>query len=309
MSYGFFINIFYKSDGLINMVVYENLEFEKYHGLGNDYIIINNIQYKIPEENKKDLAIKLCKVHFSIGADGLIFICKSNKADIRMQIFNNDGSEAEMCGNGIRCFAKYVFEKDIVKKDEINIETIKGINIAQLKVVNGIVETVTIDMGPPILEAEKIPVELHCNVSQCINEEFVIIDRIFKFSAVSMGNPHAVIFVQEQLNDVDLNKYGAAIESHEYFPNKTNVEFVKILSREEADLRVFERSVGVTNSCGTGTCAAVVAGVTLGLFKKNSPIMVHNDGGDLVITYTGRTVLMEGPVEKSFSGKIEKIEI
>jgi len=291
------------------MVVYENLEFEKYHGLGNDYIIINNIQYKIPEENKKDLAIKLCKVHFSIGADGLIFICKSNKADIRMQIFNNDGSEAEMCGNGIRCFAKYVFEKDIVKKDEINIETIKGINIAQLKVVNGIVETVTIDMGPPILEAEKIPVELHCNVSQCINEEFVIIDRIFKFSAVSMGNPHAVIFVQEQLNDVDLNKYGAAIESHEYFPNKTNVEFVKILSREEADLRVFERSVGVTNSCGTGTCAAVVAGVTLGLFKKNSPIMVHNDGGDLVITYTGRTVLMEGPVEKSFSGKIEKIEI
>lgn len=309
MSNRYFINIFYNSDGLINMVVYENLEFEKYHGLGNDYIIINNIHYKIPEENKKDLALKLCKVHFSIGADGLIFVCNSNKADIRMQIFNNDGTEAEMCGNGIRCFAKYVYEKDIVKKDEMNIETIKGINIAQLKVVNGIVETVTIDMGPPILEAEKIPVELHSNVSQCINEEFVIIDRIFKFSAVSMGNPHAVIFIQEQLNDDDLNKYGAAIESHEYFPNKTNVEFVKVLSREEANLRVFERSVGVTNSCGTGTCAAVVAGATLGLFKKNSPIMVHNDGGDLIITYTGRTVLMEGPVEKIFRGKIDKVEI
>ena len=291
------------------MVVYENLEFEKYHGLGNDYIIINNIQHGIPEENKKKLALKLCQVHFSIGADGLIFVCNSDKADIRMQIFNNDGTEAEMCGNGIRCFAKYVYEKNIVKKDEMNIETIKGLNIAQLKIVDGIVETVTIDMGPPILEAEKIPVELHSNVSQCINEEFVIIDKIFKFSAVSMGNPHAVIFVQEQLNDDALNKYGAAIESHEYFPNKTNVEFVKVLSREEADLRVFERSVGVTNSCGTGTCAAVVAGTTLGLFKKNSPIMVHNDGGNLIITYTGRTVLMEGPVEKTFSGKIDILEI
>ena len=293
----------------MNELRLENLEFEKYHGLGNDYIIINNIHYKIPEENKSGLALKLCKVHFSIGADGLIFVSNSNEADIRMQIFNNDGTEAEMCGNGIRCFAKYVYEKDIVKKDEINIETLKGINIAKLKVENGIVETVTIDMGPPILEAEKIPVELHSNVSQCINEEFVIIDKIFNFSAVSMGNPHAVIFVQEQLNDEDLNKYGAAIESHEYFPNKTNVEFVKVLSREEADLRVFERSVGVTNSCGTGTCAAVVAGTTLGLFKKNSPIKVHNDGGDLIITYTGRTVLMEGPVEKAFSGKVDKLVI
>lgn len=291
------------------MVVYENLEFEKYHGLGNDYIIINNIQYMIPEEHKKELALILCKVHFSIGADGLIFVCNSDKADIRMQIFNNDGSEPEMCGNGIRCFSKYVYEKNIVKKDEITIETLKGINIAKLKIIEGIVDTVTIDMGAPSLEVEKIPVELHSNVSQCINEEFVIIDKIFKFSAVSMGNPHAVIFVQEQLNDDDLNKYGAAIESHEYFPNKTNVEFVKVLSREEADLRVFERSVGVTNSCGTGTCAAVVAGTTLGLFKKNSPIMVHNDGGDLVITYTGRTVLMEGPIEKTFSGKIDKLEI
>ena len=291
------------------MVVYENLEFEKYNGLGNDYVIINNIQYKIPEENKNDLALKLCKIHFSIGADGLIFVCNSDKADIRMQIFNNDGSEAEMCGNGIRCFSKYIYEKNIVRKDEITIETLKGINIALLKVVDGIVETVTIDMGPPILDVAKIPVELDSNVSQCVNEEFVILDKIFKFSAVSMGNPHAVIFLQKQLNDDELNKYGAAIESHEYFPNKTNVEFVKVLSREEADLRVFERSVGVTNSCGTGTCAAVVAGATLGLFKKNSPIMVHNDGGDLIITYTGRTVLMEGPIEKVFSGKIEKLEI
>ncbi len=287
----------------------ENLEFEKYHGLGNDYIIINNIQYQIPEEKKKDLALKLCEIHFSIGADGLIFVDNSDKADIRMQIFNNDGSEAEMCGNGIRCFSKYVYENDIVKKEEMNIETLKVINIAKLNIIDGIVETVTIDMGPPILECEKVPVELNSNVSQCVNEEFVVIDKIFKFSAVSMGNPHAVIFVQEQLNDDDLNKYGSVIESHEYFPKKINVEFVKVLSREEANLRVFERGVGVTNSCGTGTCAAVVAGVTLGLFKKGSPITVHNDGGDLIITYSGRTVFMEGPIEKAFSGKIDKLEI
>jgi diaminopimelate epimerase len=287
----------------------ENIEFEKYHGLGNDYAIINNIQYQIPENKMRDLALKICKIHFSIGADGLIFVCNSDKADIRMRIFNNDGTEAEMCGNGIRCFSKYIYEKNIVKKEEINIETLKGINSAQLKIIANMVEAVKIDMGTPILDVEKIPVEINSNVSQCINEEFVVIDKIFKFSAVSMGNPHAVIFVKEQLNDDDLNKYGAAIESHEYFPNKTNVEFVKVLSREEAILRVFERSVGVTNSCGTGTCAAVVAGATLGLFKKNSPITVHNDGGDLIITYAGRTVFMEGPVEKVFSGKIDNLEI
>ena len=162
-------------------LIIENLEFEKYHGLGNDYIIINNIQYQIPEEKKKDIDLKLCRIHFSIGADGLIFVSTSDNADIRMQIFNNDGTEAEMCGNGIRCFAKYVFENNIVKKEEINIETLKGTNIAQLKIIDDVVEAVKIDMGPPILEVEKVPVELNSNVSQCINEEFVILDKIFKF--------------------------------------------------------------------------------------------------------------------------------
>ncbi len=286
----------------------EDLEFEKYHGLGNDYILINNLKYKIPEEKMNELAKLLCTPHFSIGADGLIYVCKSQKADIRMRIFNNDGSEAEMCGNGIRCFSKYIYEHDIIKKGEISIETLKGINIAQLNITNNTVSTVKIDMGKPILDCEQIPVELDDYPSQCINEQIVVLDKIFNFSAVSMGNPHAVIFTKNLISDIDLNKYGANIESDEHFPRKTNVEFVKIISKKEANVRVFERGVGITNSCGTGSCAAVVVGTILGLFEKNTPILIHNDGGDLIIHYNGKEVFMEGPAIKVFTGYIDKIE-
>jgi len=287
----------------------ENVDFEKYHGLGNDYIILNDIKWNIPENKKSDLVINLCEIHFSIGADGLIFVCSSDKADIRMRIFNNDGSEAELCGNGIRCFAKYVYENNIIKKESIEIETLKGIMVAELNVVDDEVKSVTIDMGAPILKCEQIPVIIDSLVNRCINEPIVILDKIFNFTAVSMGNPHAVIFVKEQLNDDKLNMYGSTIEVHERFPNKANVEFVKIITEEECIVRVFERGVGITKSCGTGACASVVAGSILGIFKKHTPITVHNDGGDLKITYLGKTVLMEGPVEKVFKGIIEKIEI
>lgn len=287
----------------------ENLKFEKYHGLGNDYILINDIKWKISEDKKGELAAKLCKTHFSIGADGLIFVCSSGKADVKMRIFNNDGTEAEMCGNGIRCFSKYVYEHDIVKKNEIRIETLKGILIAKLNLVENEVKSVEIDMGPPILDCEEIPVIPNDDVNKCVNEPLVVLDKIFNCTAVSIGNPHAVIFVDEQLNDIELNKYGASIESHKYFPKKTNVEFVKVISENEAILRVYERGVGITNACGTGTCASVVAGTLLGKFKKNKPVIMHNDGGDLIVTYTGKTVLMEGPVEKVFKGMIEKLEV
>lgn len=292
-------------DGLL----LENLNFGKYHGLGNDYVIINDIKLQIPEEKKRILAKKLCQFHFSIGADGLIYVCPSEKADIRMRIFNDDGSEAEMCGNGIRCFSKYVYENNIIRRPSINIETLKGIMIAELKITDGKVEKVKINMGPPMLECDKVPVNPIDNKRDCINEPLEVLDKAFNFTAVNMGNPHAVIFIEDQITDEDLNKYGAIIEPHERFPKKTNVEFVKILSDTEARLRVFERGVGVTNSCGTGTCAAVVAGTILGKFKKNTPITVHNDGGDLIITYTGETVFMEGPVERSFKGVVEKIII
>ena len=292
------------------MPILENLEIEKHHGNGNDYIIINDITSKIPEDIKSKLALVLCKIHFSVGADGLIFVNNSDKADVEMRIFNNDGSEAEMCGNGIRCFSKYVYENEIVKKDEITIETLKGIMIAQLNVIEGTVKSVKINMGPPELECEKIPVISLRGSSTCIDEEIKILDKDFSFTAVNMGNPHAVIFVDEQLeDDEDLIKYGSLIESHERFPKKTNVEFVKVLSENESILRVFERGVGITNSCGTGTCASVVAGTLLGKFEKDILVTVHNDGGDLIITFDGNTVFMEGPVEKVFKGIIEYIEI
>ena len=287
----------------------ENLEFGKYHGLGNDYIIINDIKWEIPDEKKSTLARKLCEQHFSIGADGLIFACDSNIADIKMRIFNNDGLEAEMCGNGIRCFSKYIYENNIIKNRELKIETLKGIMVAKLTIIDNKVKSVEIDMGPPIMKCEDIPVIIDDLVDQCINESLVIIDKIFKFTAVSMGNPHAVIFVDKQLNDDELNMYGASIESHERFPKKVNVEFVKVISKEECNIRVFERGVGITKSCGTGACATVVAGTVLGLFNEKIPIKVHNDGGDLKITFTGKTVLMEGPIEKVFDGILEKIEI
>ncbi len=194
------------------------------------------------------------------------------------------------------------------KKDEIEIETLKGIVVAKLNVIDDKVKSVKIDMGAPILDCERIPVDLKDPVKKCVNESIIALDKIFKFTAVSMGNPHAIIFTRETLSDNELNRYGASIESNTLFPKKTNVEFVKVLSKEEAILRVFERGVGITNSCGTGSCAAVVAGTILGLFDEGIPITVHNDGGDLIITYNGKTVFMEGPAEKVFEGIISRIE-
>jgi len=286
----------------------ENLDFEKHHGLGNDYIIINNLHWDINDEKKKDLAQILCTPHFSIGADGILFVCHPKKADIRMKMFNPDGSEAEMCGNGIRCFAKYVYEHNIIKKDYLEIETLKGIIIAKLTIVGEEVRFVKINMGPPILDCDSIPVIASGLNNRCVNESIVVLDKIFEFTAVSMGNPHAIIFIDNLLSNEQLNTYGALIESNERFPRKTNVEFVKVISETEANLRVFERGAGITNSCGTGTCAAVVAGTVLGIFKKNNPVTVHNDGGDLIITYDGKNVFMEGPAEKVFEGIIPRIE-
>ena len=289
-------------------ILLENLDFEKHHGLGNDYILINNLKWGIPDDKKADLARIISKQHFSIGADGVLFVCHPKLTEVRMKMFNPDGSQAEMCGNGVRCFAKYIYENDIYAKEEIEIETLKGIVIAKLKVEKNKVESVSIDMGPPVLECDNIPVNLDSLVNRCVNESIVILDKIFTFTAVSMGNPHAVVFTKNVINDEDLKKYGVAIESHKIFPKKTNVEFVKVLSKEEAVLRVFERGVGVTNSCGTGTCAAVVAGTILGHFSENTPVTVHNDGGDLKITYNGKTVFMEGPAVKVFKGVIDRIE-
>lgn len=291
-------------------MILEKLDFEKHHGLGNDYIIINNNKWNIPEEKMGNLSSVICKQHYSVGADGLLFVCNSEISDIKMRIFNSDGSEAEMCGNGIRCFSKFVYENNICKKEHLKIETLKGVIEAVLNIVESMVISVKIDMGSPILNCDDIPVIPDGLKNQCINEPVISLDKIYKYTAISMGNPHAVIFTDEILSDDDLNKYGSSINSNKkIFPQKTNVEFVKIKSPREAILRVFERGVGITNSCGTGSCAAVVAGTILGIFKKDEPILVHNDGGDLEITYDGKRVSMEGPVVKVFSGIIDYIKL
>jgi len=219
----------------MDKITLHNLEFGKYHGLGNDYVIINNLKFGIPDDKKSDLAKILCTHHFSIGADGVLFVCHPKKTEVRMKMFNPDGSQGEMCGNGIRCFAKFLFENDIYKKEKMEIETLKGVIIAKLTIVNSKVEKVTIDMGSPILDCESIPVELENPVNRCVNESIAVLDKIFNFTAVSTGNPHAIIFTKDVINDDDLRKYGAAIESNPIFPNKTNVEFVKVLSKEEGN--------------------------------------------------------------------------
>lgn len=287
----------------------KEFSFSKYHGLGNDYIIINDLISVVPEEKKGILAKKLCERRYSVGADGLIFVSNSEKYDIKMRIFNNDGSEAEMCGNGMRCFSKYVFENNLVDKISFKVETLNGLIIPELVVENGKVIEVKVNMGIPILECDKIPVIPGKDPMHCINEKIQAGDKNYNFTAVSMGNPHAVVFKEVDLNNQEVEKYGSIIESHERFPNKTNVEFVKIISNQEAQIKVYERGVGITMACGTGACASVVAGTILDKFKTNKPVTIHTDGGDLIITASDDGVYMEGPVVKVYDAKIENFEI
>jgi diaminopimelate epimerase len=275
------------------------LKFWKMHGLGNDYVLVDNRDGKITEENIGKIAQKLCERRFSIGADGLLFLCKSSSADVKMRIFNADGSEAEMCGNGIRCFAKYCYEDNIVDETKLTIETFAGVKNVWLEIEDGKVELVTVDMGKPILERKKIPV---LGQGRCIDQELEVGEETLKMTCLSVGNPHCVIFV----NDVEsfpVTTVGPKIENHPLFPNRINVEFVQPLKRDELKVRVWERGVGETLSCGTGACAAAVAGNILG---KTSPVcIVHLLGGDLNIKYEDGKILMTGPAEKAFEGFVD----
>jgi diaminopimelate epimerase len=271
------------------------ISFWKTHGLGNDYIVIDNRNGIIKENEISELAKKICRRRFSIGADGLLLLYNSNIADIKMRIFNLDGSEAEMCGNGIRCVAKYCYEKKIINKKEINIETLSGIKKTWLLIENGKVTKVKVDMGKPIFEKFKIPM---IGEGVCINEELKIDGEKFEITCLSIGNPHCVIFI-DNVKDFPIEKIGPKIENHEIFPNRINVEFVQVLNKNELIVRVWERGCGETFACGTGACASVIAGKILG--KVNSKAIVHLIGGDLEIEYNEK-VLMTGPVEKSFEG-------
>ncbi len=276
------------------------IRFWKMHGLGNDYILIDNRDGKIGEDELRPLAQKLCKRRFSIGADGLLLLYDSRVADVKMRIFNADGSEAEMCGNGIRCLAKYCYENSIVDKRELQIETLAGVKNVWLKTADGRVMAVTVDMGKPIFEREKIPV---LGEGKFIDEEIRVNDKVFRATCLSVGNPHCVIFVDD-LEKLPIEHYGPKIEKHPLFPNRINVEFVQIVNRDSLRMRVWERGVGETLACGTGACASVVAGNILG--KTDRECTVQLLGGELRIKYDedGR-IFMTGPAETVYEGVIK----
>lgn len=267
------------------------------HGIGNDYVYINCFQEKI--NNPEALAIKLSHRNFSIGGDGIILIMPSETADFRMRMFNLDGSEGKMCGNGVRCVAKYVYDKGLTDKKTVSLETLAGIKTFELTVQNGVVTKVCVDMGEPILEAAKIPVK--ADVSPVINQQLK--DFPYKGTCVSMGNPHVIFFVDE-ITDEMIHVIGRRIETDPIFPEKVNVEFVKVNSRTDLTMRVWERGSGETLACGTGASAVGVAAALNNLAEKK--VTVHLLGGDLEIEWKeDNHVYMTGGAEIAFEGTVE----
>jgi len=275
------------------------MKFTKMHGAGNDYIFIEDFKNSIKDPSK--LAIRMSNRNFGVGSDGLILILKSKGADFKMRMFNSDGSEAEMCGNGIRCFAKYVYDHRLTKNDNISIETKGDVKYLELKIKNGLVNSVKVDMGEPVFIREKIP--MIGEPGMAINENIRLLDGVaFTITSLSMGNPHAVIFV-EDVENFPVSKYGPMIENLNLFPNRTNVEFVQALSRKEIIQRTWERGSGETLACGTGASAATVAGVLTSQTERK--ITVHLKGGDLKTEWDEKSnhVYLTGPAVEVFSGE------
>lgn len=275
------------------------MRFTKMHGAGNDYVYINGFEETVADPVA--LAIALSNRQFGVGSDGLILILPSQNADLRMRMFNADGSESEMCGNGIRCVAKYAFDHGLVDKREITVETGGGTRTLQLYPgASGKIARVKVNMGRPRLTRGEIPMT-GAPDDQVVNQQLQALDRTFHFTAVSMGNPHCVIFV-DNVAEFPLGKYGPAIEKHPLFPHRTNVEFVEILSSKEVRQRTWERGSGETLACGTGASAVCVAGVLNGLTERR--ILNHLSGGDLELDWTEEGHLdMTGPAVEVFSGE------
>ena len=275
------------------------MKFWKMHGLGNDYVVIDNRDERIGDSEAAELALKLCKRRFSIGADGVLFVSNSTVADVKMRIFNSDGSEAEMCGNGIRCFSKYCYENNIARKNELVVETLAGTKRTWLAVENGSVQSVMVDMGIPVLERNKIPM---AGQGTFVNEKLQVDGDAYKATCLSVGNSHCVIFV-DAVDDFPVQLVGSKIENHQLFPKRTNVEFAQVLSESEVKVRVWERGCGETLACGTGACATVVAGNFLE--KLSGKVRVHLLGGDLEVEYAEH-LFMNGAAEKVFEGTLFK---
>ena len=278
-----------------------NMKFTKMHGCGNDYVYVDCTNEMI--ENPSEVSKYVSDRHFGIGSDGLILICSSETADFRMAMYNADGSEGAMCGNGIRCVAKYVYDKGLTDKKNISIETKSGIKELELTVEDGKVSLVKVNMVAPILKAKDIPVDV--DTEKCIDSDINVDGKDYKITCVSMGNPHAVTFIDEDVKTFPIEKIGPKFENHPMFPDRVNTEFVQVLNRHEVNMRVWERGSGETLACGTGTCATVVACVLNGL--TDDEVTVHLLGGDLFIKYDREndTVWMTGPAVIAFEGTIE----
>ncbi len=278
------------------------IKFTKMHGLGNDYVYIDCVEKNLYVKNISSLAQFVSNRHFGIGSDGLILICKSNIADFKMRMFNSDGTEAEMCGNGIRCVGKFVYDKGLTNKTEITIETLAGVKSLQLNIENEKVETVTVDMGEPVFLAEKIPVLSNMQLIQGL--ELKTKDRTFLADCVSMGNPHAIIQVND-LENFEIEKYGPILENDEHFPNKINVEFIQIINPQKIKVRVWERGSGETFACGTGACSVAVSCILRKLTERK--VNVELLGGILKIEWNQKNnhVYMTGPATTIYEGEFE----
>jgi diaminopimelate epimerase len=274
------------------------MRFTKMQGAGNDYIYLDCFR-SAPPRDLSSLSRAMSNRHFGVGSDGLILICPSEKADARMRMFNADGSEAEMCGNGLRCVAKYVYDHGLVRKPTLQIETGRGILKVDLEIADGKVRGATIDMGEPILEGRWIPTTLSGNPPT--ESPLVVGDNSFPITCVSMGNPHCVMFTKDLYDSLVL-QFGPRIEGHSAFPKRTNVEFVRVNTPDDVTVRVWERGSGETLACGTGACAVAVAGVITGRTERR--IVAHLPGGDLLLHWSkaDNHVYLTGPAVEVFNG-------
>jgi diaminopimelate epimerase len=277
--------------------------FEKYQGIGNDFIIIDAINQRFDDLNFSQLSKRLCNRRIGIGADGLIIVAASQKTDFKMRIFNSDGSEAEMCGNGMRCLAKYVYQNKLIEKEVFSVETKAGIIVPALIIKNGQIDGIEVDMGLPKIKRKEIPM-LGKPTENVINENLIVNKKTYKITGVSMGNPHAVVFV-DNLQKIDLPKIGPLFEHHQAFPAGINTEFVQILNRNEAIMIVWERGAGATLACGTGACAVLVAGVLNNLLDRKA--LIHLPGGDLLIEWQikDNRISLTGTATFVFRGEID----
>lgn len=277
------------------------MKFTKMQGIGNDYVYVNCFEETVADPERVSEIIS--DRHFGIGADGLVLIMPSDKADFRMRMFNADGSEGNMCGNATRCIGKFVYDNHLTDKTSITLETRSGIKKLTLYPENGKVKTVLVDMGKAVLKPADIP--MNVSGDTFINKPITVDGKEVFITAVSMGNPHAVTYVDD-VDSVELEKIGPSFENHPLFPERVNTEFIKILDESTMQMRVWERGSGETWACGTGACAATAASVLNGYFPHDKEITVKLRGGDLFITYkSDGTVLMRGPAETVFTGEID----